>query len=150
MKNLKNIYLAGPFFDSQQLKIIQAVEGALANNRTVQAVFSPRKGTSSKASDVGSSRWAKATFEEDLKELKKADVVVAILDYPHANPDSGTAFEIGYAYHQGMPIILLQLADNPVNIMLSQAARAYLTTTKELKDYDFDTLTAHPYQGQNF
>ena len=44
--------------------------------------------------------------EEDLKGLEQADVVVAILDGPDV--DSGTAFEVGYAYAKGKPVIGLK------------------------------------------
>lgn len=148
---MKKVYLAGPFFDDQQLALIQKVEGALHNNPTVASFFSPRLGASDTADDVGSARWAKATFDEDIKEIKAAQVVVAILDYPHGNPDSGTAFEIGYAFHQSIPLVLLQTSPNtPVNIMISQASQAFLTQVSQLASYDFDHLPAISYQGPNF
>lgn len=147
---MKKIYLAGPFFDDQQLKLIQKVEGTLHNNKSVKSFFSPRNGNSDQADDIGSPRWAKATFLEDVNQIQKADVMVAILDYPHANPDSGTAFEIGYAYAHSIPLVLFQAEKDPVNIMLSQGATAYLTSLNELKSYNFDQMPKQPYTGKNF
>lgn len=147
---MKKIYLAGPFFDDQQLNLIQKVEDALQSNQSIQSFFSPRNGSSDKADDIGSPRWAKATFLEDVNQIQKADVMVAILDYPHANPDSGTAFEIGYAYAHSIPLVLFQAENNPVNIMLSQGATAYLTSLQDLKNYNFDKMPKHPYTGKNF
>lgn len=148
---MKKVYLAGPFFDDQQLTLIKQVEQSLADNPTVSSFFSPRLGAEDSASDVGSARWAKATFDEDIKEINQAQVVVAILDYPHGNPDSGTAFEIGYAWRQGLPIVLLSTDEGvAVNIMLSQAATAFLTNPSDLANYDFDKLAKIPYRGKNF
>ncbi len=42
-------------------------------------------------------------FEEDLKNLRESDVVVAILDGMEV--DSGVAFELGYAHALGKKII---------------------------------------------
>lgn len=148
---MKKVYLAGPFFDDQQLTLIKQVEQSLADNPTVGSFFSPRLGAEDSAEDVGSARWAKATFDEDIKEINQAQVVVAILDYPHGNPDSGTAFEIGYAWRQGLPIVLLLTNEGvAVNIMLSQAATAFLTNPSDLARYDFDKLAKIPYRGKNF
>lgn len=147
---MKKVYLAGPFFDDQQIRLITEVEKALTANTSVKKFFSPRKGSSDQANDIGSARWAKATFQEDIQQINQCEVMVAILDYPHANPDSGTAFEIGYAYAHSVPVILIQVQENPVNIMISQAAIAYLTSIQQLKQYDFDQMPTQPYTGKNF
>lgn len=147
---MKKIYLAGPFFDDEQLNLVKEIERALTVNPTVSEFFSPRKGSVNNTDEIGSDHWAKATFEKDISEIRKADAIVAILDYPHDNPDSGTAFEIGYAYSLDKPIVLLHTADNAINLMISQAARAYLKSIKELKTYNFNTLPVFPYSGKNF
>ncbi len=45
---------------------------------------------------------SKTFFENDLKELKECAFVVAILN--GTDVDSGTAWEIGYAYAMGKPV----------------------------------------------
>jgi len=64
-------------------------------------------------------------FGDCIKAIDRADVVCALVDGPDA--DSGTSFEMGYAYKAGIPVIAIrtdfrQSQDRGVNIMLSQAA----------------------------
>jgi nucleoside 2-deoxyribosyltransferase len=54
----------------------------------------------------GSPREKKRIFESDLEALRKSDAVVAILD--GKDVDSGSAFEIGYAYALSKLIIGLK------------------------------------------
>ena len=56
----------------------------------------------------GSMEWRTAVFHNDLKYLRRADVVVVIHDFVNGCVDSGTAFEIGYAYVFQKPIILIK------------------------------------------
>ena len=78
-------------------------------------------------------------YEEDLRGLEGADVVVAILDGPDV--DSGTAFEVGYACARGKPVIGLKTdmrvfaRGEEVNNMLAQGMR------KIVKNFD-DLLPA--------
>lgn len=39
----KNVYLASPFFDKEQIERVERVEKALAANQTLSSVFSPRE-----------------------------------------------------------------------------------------------------------
>jgi len=61
-------------------------------------------------------------FRSDRSLLDRADLVVAILD--GSDVDSGTAWEIGYAYARGKPIIGIRtdirdfMDEAPVNVML--------------------------------
>jgi len=62
-------------------------------------------------------------FDACLETLEDADLVVAVLDGPDV--DSGTAFEVGYAYARGIPIIGIRTdyrmsQDRGLNLMLSQ------------------------------
>jgi len=73
---------------------------------------------------------ARNIFEEDVKGLEWADVVVAIMDGP--DPDSGTAWECGYAYARSMPVYLVRTDFRgsgegslcPYNLMLSASCTA--------------------------
>lgn len=48
-------------------------------------------------------QWGMEVGEKNMRDIDRADVVVANLD--GADPDSGTAAEIGYAHGTGTPII---------------------------------------------
>ncbi len=69
------------------------------------------------------------TFRRDVDHVDRSNVVVGIMDGP--DPDSGTAWEIGYAYAKRKPIILLRTdfrewggrtGEVPYNLMLTESA----------------------------
>ncbi|WP_283573948.1 nucleoside 2-deoxyribosyltransferase [Limosilactobacillus ingluviei] len=147
------IYLAGPFFSPEQIVRIEKVEAALRQNPTVDSFFSPRQSDENDApsAEVGSPAWAKQIFAKDVAEIDQADALVVVADYVHANVDSGTAFEVGYGYHAHKPLIILQeLADEPLNLMIGQAAHYYTQSIASLATYDFTTLPSNEFTGKTF
>jgi len=141
-----NIYLAGPFFDDEQLERIGRAEKALAANPLVGTVFSPRL-NEIRDLVLGTPKWATETFEMDVREIDKADVVVALADFVGDQVDSGTAFEIGYAFHSKKPVVLLHEKDTTLNLMLAEGLHAYLQDAEELTTYDFTNLPVSHYEG---
>lgn len=144
---MTNIYLAGPFFDDEQLERIGRAEKALAANPQVNRVFSPRL-NEVRDFEMGTPTWCAKTFKMDTDQIDAADVVVALADYVDDQVDSGTAFEIGYAYHSHTPVVLVHEKDNIVNLMLAESLQAYLTQADALATYDFATLPANRYEGE--
>ncbi len=73
-----------------------------------------------------------AIFRKDLAGLTWAEAVVAIMDGP--DPDSGTAWECGYAYATGKPVVLFRsdfrgsgdVGDIPYNAMLVGSADVHI------------------------
>ena len=73
-------------------------------------------------------KTARAIFEMDVEAVDWADMIVACMDGP--DPDSGTAWECGYAYAKGKPIVCYRTdfrvtgdtKDAPYNLMLSESA----------------------------
>ena len=68
-------------------------------------------------------------FERCIVEIDQADAVVTVLE--GADADSGAAFEHGYAFAKGKPIVGVRsdVRDNRVhglNIMLDQTCRRYV------------------------
>ena len=65
-------------------------------------------------------------FSENLRALKNADIIVSIID--GADADSGTAWEMGYAYANGKQLIALRTdfrisgRHEKVNLMLEESA----------------------------
>ncbi len=78
---------------------------------------------------------AKAIFQSCVKGIEWADAVVACMDGP--DPDSGTSWEVGFAYAQEKPIICYRsdfrtagdTKGTPYNLMLSEAATARIELT---------------------
>ena len=77
-------------------------------------------------------------FNQCLSGLKKSDIVVAVLE--GTDIDSGTAWEIGYAYAKGKPVIGLrtdfriQTPGERVNLMIQESLTEYADSVEVLKD----------------
>lgn len=75
---------------------------------------------------------ARNIFEADVAGINWADGVIGIMDGP--DPDSGTSWEIGYAYANKKPIILLRTDFRgvgeaglaPYNLMLTESATVHI------------------------
>jgi len=142
-----NVYLAGPFFDDEQISRIERVEKALAANPRVDNVFSPRLGEIPGLT-VGTPEWATQTFQMDIHEIEQADVVVALVDFVDDQVDSGTAFEIGYAFHLKKPVVILHEKETILNLMIAEGLHAYVREAEALAAYDFSTLPESHYHGK--
>ncbi|GAB4220051.1 MAG TPA: nucleoside 2-deoxyribosyltransferase [Spirochaetota bacterium] len=112
----KWIYFAGPLFTAAERQFNELLSQYI--EQAGYAVYLPQKecqGISS-ANDI---------FRHCIKGLDNAWCVVALVD--GADTDSGTCFEMGYAYAKGIPIIGLRTDfrksadDGHVNLMLSQS-----------------------------
>ena len=148
---MARIYLAGPFFSDQQIDRIHRVEAALKANPSVDSFFSPMEtNTTDDNGQQFTPEWAKRVFKLDTEEIDKADVVCAVTDFVHQNMDSGTAFEVGYAFSSHTPVVCLQELDEPLNLMIGQALCFYTKDVEELATYDFDKLPTRPYTGKTF
>lgn len=71
-------------------------------------------------------------FEDHCRALDNADYVVAVAD--GADADSGTSWEMGYAFARGIPAVALRTdfrmagLHERVNLMLEQSAKVVGTT----------------------
>ena len=129
------VYLASPFFSPEQKARIEKVVAALKQNPTIDpdGIYNPQ------------------VFNTDMRQVKRADVVVAITDYKYEEgnyePDSGTIFEIGVAWAWHIPVIMVQFhPDNELNLMLARSHTAMFTGEKiaaGLAEYDFNNLPTH-------
>lgn len=143
-KNLK-IYLASPFFNEVELEAVEKVEKILRDRGF--NVFSPREHQFGDIYEVGSSAWSLATFNNDKKFIDWSDVVVCVY---HGNySDSGTAWEVGYAYGTQKPVIVVHLEGNSSNLMVHEGCHANVML-EDLAEYNFDTMYASRYTGVMF
>ncbi|WP_415276447.1 nucleoside 2-deoxyribosyltransferase [Clostridium perfringens] len=138
----KRIYLASPFFNDNELLDMVKVLGTLRNKGL--NVFSPYE-NQNKQLEFASYPWREATFNSDVSNIDSADIVVAIANGNYM--DSGTAWEIGYAYANKKPIILVNLNKEPVNLMISDSIHAYIDSIEALEEYDFNKLKKIRYEN---
>lgn len=92
------IYLAGPLYTPGERWYLEQVADQL--KRAGHSVFVPHL-------DIGLSTGQTAEpgfyFRGDIGGLNTADAVAAVLN--GTDVDSGTAFEMGYAYARGKPVL---------------------------------------------
>lgn len=150
MSTYKNkVYLASPFFSDGQKDRIAQVVALLKQNPTIDAdgIFIPQD-HQFESEPFGSFKWQDAVFASDMRQVHKADVVVAILDYQLegglTEPDSGTIFEIGSAHEANIPVIMVQFGENSqLNLMLARSYTAFFNgkdDIQNLKSYNFNNL----------
>ena len=112
------IYIAGPLFTQAErrwnVSLAQELErrgySVSLPQILVQGLLGP-----------GGSFQPRAVFQALIRELRDADVVVAVLD--GADVDSGTSWECGFAFALGKPVVGLrtdirQGGDSPKNVNL--------------------------------
>lgn len=145
-----NVYLAGPFFSESQIEIVKELNKSLQKNETISNIFVPMEHQMNDGDLVEfTSPWAKAVAMNDYKNVREADIVVAIVDFDGQDMDSGTAAEIGYAYAIGRPVFLYHAKnhDMMVNLMATEVAKAYFTNLEEIEKYDFIKAEHKPFTG---
>ena len=119
MKAKIKIYLAGPLFTLAE----QSFNAELASFLESEgfAVWLPQEQEPRR-------NTAQSIFAMDVAAIDWADMVVACMDGP--DPDSGTAWECGYAYAKGKPIVCFRTdfrisgdaKGAPYNLMLTESA----------------------------
>lgn len=125
------IYLAGPLFSEAERAYNLILRDLLT--RHLFDVYLPQE-----AGDTNPARCReehRAIFAQNLWALRDADIVVAVID--GADADSGTSWEMGYAYALGKRIVALRTDfrvaghHEQVNLMLEESA-AVVTRKEDL------------------
>jgi nucleoside 2-deoxyribosyltransferase len=132
MNRKKRIYLAGPLFSHAELEYNRKLRDLLLNKDF--SVFLPQED----AEDTTNEREKQnqeCIFKKCVESVDSSDIVVAVLD--GVDVDSGTAWEIGYAYAKEKPVIGLRtdfrsLSDGIVNLMVEMAIVALARDEDEL------------------
>jgi nucleoside 2-deoxyribosyltransferase/predicted secreted protein len=117
-----HVYLAAPLFSEGERAYNLSIAGHLRNN--FFEVYLPQE--SGDNCPARNKNEQVRIFSENVKAFNNADIIVAIID--GADADSGTSWEMGYAYAQGKQIIALRTdfrrSGNceKVNLMLEESA----------------------------
>lgn len=128
-----DFYLAGPFFNEQQIDMQEKIESLMAVQG--KKCFSPRK-------DAGT--LGKNPTLEDMNRVFNADLdAINHCKYLFANVsfrDTGTSVEIGYALSRNIPVILFwneHVHDSEhVNLMIASACGGkYIKNWMQLSNY---------------
>lgn len=116
------VYLAAPLFSEAEREYNQKISNILT--QYAMDVYLPQN-----FGDTSHSReefTQKGIFNKNSEALNEADIIISIID--GADADSGTSWEIGYAYAKGKKIISLRTdfrkvgCNESVNLMLEQSS----------------------------
>jgi len=128
----KTIYLAGPLFTHAELEFNRKLKDLLEGQGF--SVFFPQE--DAEDAKIEHDRHNQALiFKHCVEGVDISDLVVAVLD--GVDVDSGTAWEIGYAYAKGKPVLGLrtdfrELSNGVVNLMIELAVEALARDEEEL------------------
>lgn len=119
------VYLAAPLFTQGEWLWNERFSEEL-RQRSFEVILPQRRAESMLAG--GEPFNASLLFKANVDAIESASVIVAILD--GADADSGTAWECGYAYKAGIPIIAVRTdiraggddAEAATNLMLSTSS----------------------------
>ena len=153
----KKVYIAGPFFNPQQVEQVARIENVLESAGV--DFFSPRlqhgggTGVKQPVPTVGSRDMAERVFRKNFEEIEDCTAMLAVLDYllPPGDglalvnggnvqrflslPDTGTIWEMGVAYGQGIPVTGFMVSPQSyMNLMLTQSMHGVITSYEMLRE----------------
>jgi nucleoside 2-deoxyribosyltransferase len=137
------IYLASPFFNDEENKHVDEVATLLRLEG--HTVFNPKE-NQLEQHEFGTRAWRTDVYRNDINHIKWCDAIVAILKDNY--DDTGTAFEVGYAYAIGKPVYIYNPSKNTLNLMITDSLHAYFETLPEIAEYDFETAPIKPYEKE--
>lgn len=125
------IYLSGPLFSRAEIAWGERVKRVLEDRLNGVQILWPHELISCRATQ-------KQIFQANLRALNECDIMVAMLDGPQV--DDGSAWEVGYFFHQGKKILGLRTdfrrageTDNSrVNLMIECSCQAVVAGLDEL------------------
>lgn len=119
---MKRFYLASPFFTDKQRDAVCKVANIL--RAAGHEVFVPMEHKIEDAWSYSPKEWAEKVFSMDLDALRTCNEVIAL--YYGLNSDTGTAFEIGYAYASLIPVHVIPMTNLgeifDTSVMIASAA----------------------------
>ena len=120
-------YIAGPFFKEGERERIEQLREFFKSDSFFDKYefFFPMDHKIPGGETMPNGEWAWNVFEMDVKELANSKLVVAVYDKHYS--DSGTAWELGFAYANHIPVLLLCTdleADNSIMPLIA-ADRIY-------------------------
>ncbi len=117
---MKTVYLAAPLFSGAELDFNRKLRDEI--KKAGFNVFLPQEDSNNIKDEKNRQR---IIFDKNLAAIDKADILVAVID--GADVDSGTSWEIGYAYALGKPVLGLRTdfrtlgIEGTVNLMIERS-----------------------------
>jgi len=113
-KDIK-VYVAAPFFSDEQIDVVIRIESCLQRSGVV--FYTPRsEGVLKDMTPEERADRMKYIFDKNIEMLDWCTHVVAFID----NYDTGTVFEMGYAFSAGKKIVTYTDNYYGINVMLNE------------------------------
>lgn len=125
------IYLASPFFNKKEKLIKEMVRQHLID--VGFELHDPQTPSSPSSWENDNPTWGAYTFNKDIESIQNSTYVVAI-DWGLYG-DCGTAWEIGYAYAIGKPVLVLVPAETlplPHSLMVANGSINFISISRFL------------------
>jgi nucleoside 2-deoxyribosyltransferase len=132
------IYIAGPFFNEEQLSLIKDIEESCE----IAGVdyYSPRsEGVLKDMTPSQRKDRMQYIYDQNVNNIKTCSDMIAVTD----DYDNGTIFEMGYAAALGKRIVTITNKNYGANVMLSHACFAHVEDAVEA----VRCLSGLPYSG---
>ena len=123
------IYIAGPFFTDKERDFLKIVIDTVKNYFPNEELFIPMEHFIPDGENLSNNEWAEAVFKMDVEALNKCNHIIAA--YSGLYSDTGTAWEIGYAYAKGIPVDLIiptEVLKEEMSIMPIQSSNSIFKT----------------------
>ena len=137
------IYIAGPFFNEAEIENIEYAERILTEKGI--EFFSPMR-HEERTEEPGTPAWARKLFEMDRKAIHAADALLVM--YYGNYSDTGTAWECGYAYAIGKPVIIVHVSVEDISNLMIHCGCHTNIKLEELEEYDFKAMPVYEYEGR--
>lgn len=126
----KSIYIAAPFFNEQQLQLVQFIEHEIRSAGL--AYYSPRNdGVLKDMTPAERIEAGPKLFRLNCTKIKECDCVLALLDHS----DAGTTWETGFAYGIGQLVYGYRTSTEPLNIMLQQCFDGFVSGMPAVREF---------------
>ena len=123
------IYIAGPFFTDKERAFLKNLIRSVKKMFPNEELFIPMEHFIPNGENLSNNEWAEAVFKMDVEALNKCNHIIAA--YSGLYSDTGTAWEIGYAYAKGIPVDLilpLEVLKEEMSIMPIQSSNSIFKT----------------------
>lgn len=137
---MKKIYLASPFFTDKERKFKKRIKKKLET--CGYDVIDPQGGGEPRSWEESNPEWGARIFDKDINLINKADYLIAV-DWGLYS-DTGTAFEVGYAFSEGKEIIVIvpdEVLSEKHSLMIANSTNTFICESRFF-DYanDLDNL----------
>jgi hypothetical protein len=132
IRNSYDVYLAGPFFNDDQKERMDLAKSIILEAGLT--VADPRELGPiivDSAEHVKTPEFFAEIFEGNIEGMQNSFMMVASID----DKDTGTAFEMGWAYGTGMPLFSFVFNEGKTNVMLGQAVDMHLKSIEEFANF---------------